>query len=73
MRPFQNNFFLGSLDSLVAITENLTFPRYYIHFLLAAKKLDRQGEHTAKFYFVSAVNFFIHSEINCEAVGVSGA
>lgn len=38
--------------------ENLAFPSYNVlGFFLAAKKLYRQGEDTAKFYSVSVVNF----------------
>lgn len=58
MRPSQNNLHLirKSRQSGCSNMKNLAFPSYNI-LLLAAEMLHRQGEHTAKFYFVSAGDF----------------
>lgn len=56
MRPSQKNFHLirQSRQSGCNNMKNLPFPSYNI-LLLAAKMFHRQGEHTVKFYVVSAL------------------
>lgn len=63
MRPSQNNLHLirQSRQSGCNNMKNLAFPRYNVLFL-AAKMLHRQGNHTANFYFVTAVNFLYTAE-----------